>query len=122
MSTRISSAALIALLAACSQAASDDAVAAGERGDLIECAVTGATVFSRACHVERTKVEGVSTLVIRHPDGGFRRFEVMLDGTGVISADGAQRAEVSLHGTGIEVAVGADRYRLPAKIAGDGER
>ena len=61
-------------------------------------------------------------LVVRHPDGGFRRFEVMRDGTGLAAADGAERAVVSLHEQGIEVAVGTDRYRFPARIMDDDAR
>ena len=119
---RISSAAIL-LLAACSPGASEQ-TAAAEAGDdnLIECAVSGETGFARACLVEQTEVDGETILVVRHPDGGFRRFAVTGDGTGVATADGVQRAEVSLHDGGIEVAVGTDRYLFPATIAGDDAR
>ena len=119
---RISSAAIL-LLAACSPGASEQ-TAAAEAGDanLIECAVSGDTGFARECSVEQSQVDGETILVVRHPDGGFRRFAVTGDGTGVAAADGAQPAQVSLRDGGIEVAVGADRYRFPATIAGDDAR
>ncbi len=82
----------------------------------------GAAAFTRACQVERREVDGVSILVVRHPDGGFRRFEVMRDGTGLAAADGAERVVVSLRDQGIEVAVGADRYRFPARIMDNVDR
>lgn len=107
-------------LAACAQDASE--AAAADADDRIECAVAGAAAFARACQVERKEVDGVSILVVRHPDGGFRRFEVKRDGTGLAAADGAERAVVTLREQGIEVAVGADRYRFPAQIMDDGGR
>ena len=116
MSTRISSAGALLLLAACSQAATEDAATAADADDMIECAVAGATAFERLCAVERTQAEGAPILVVRHPDGGFRRFEVMSDGTGLATADGAEPASVTLREDGIEVAVATDRYRFPATI------
>jgi hypothetical protein len=117
---RISSAAALLLLAACAQDAPE--ASAADADDRIACAVAGAAEFARACQVERREVDGVPTLIVRHPDGGFRRFEVMRDGTGLAAADGAERAVVGLREQGIEVAVGADRYRFPARIMDDGGR
>jgi hypothetical protein len=58
-------------------------------------------------------------LTIRHDDGGFRRFRVLKDGRGVVTADGAEPALVSTIGSNaIEVQVGQDRYRLPATVKG----
>jgi len=53
-------------------------------------------------------------LVVRHPDGAFRRFKVLKDGRGVAVADGADQAETTLSGEVLEVQVGSDRYRFPA--------
>jgi hypothetical protein len=116
---RISSAGLLLLLAACSQEAADETATAqaGDSDDLIECAVAGATAFARDCVVEQSEADGASILIVRHPDGGFRRFEVTIDGTGLAAADGAQAANVAMREGGIEVAVGTDRYRFPATIA-----
>ena len=108
-------------LAACSPGASE--TPPPDPGSLIECALAGAADFARDCAVERSREEGGLILVVRHPDGGFRRFEVLTDGRGLASADGADQAQIAVHGTGseggIEVAVGPDRYRFPATIAGD---
>jgi hypothetical protein len=107
-------------LAACAQDAPD--ASAADADHRIACAVDGAAEFVRACQVERREIDGATILVVRHPDGGFRRFEVMSDGTGLATADGAERAEVNLREQEIEVAVGTDRYRFPARIMGDGGR
>lgn len=104
-------------LAACSPSASE--TPPPDPDSLIECALAGAAAFARDCTVEQVREGDGLTLVVRHPDGGFRRFEVLTDGHGLASADGADRAQIAVHGAGIEVAVGADRYRFPATIAGD---
>lgn len=84
-------------------------------GDMkIACALGGAKQFSAACDMERTGVEGMRLLIVRHPDGAFRRFEVLTDGRGVAVADGAEEARLALDGKELEVAVGSDRYRFPA--------
>ena len=114
---RTSSAALLLLLPACSPGASE--TPPPDADDLVECALAGAAEFARACVVEQVREGGALTLVVRHPDGSFRRFTVLTDGRGLASADGADAAQVALHGEGIEVSVGADRYRFPATIAGD---
>ena len=108
------------MLAACSSDASE--VPPPDPDDLIECALGGVVAFARDCAVERSREEGALFLVVRHPDGGFRRFEVLTDGQGLAAADGADKAQIAVHGDGIEVAVGADRYRFPARIAGDAQR
>jgi hypothetical protein len=51
-------------------------------------------------------------MIVRHPDGGFRRFEVGADNT-IAAADGADLAQVVLHGSIAEVTAGGDRYRIP---------
>ena len=107
------------LLAACSQG---EGAPISNSGDLIECALAGATAFARDCAVERSREADGLVLTVRHPDGGFRRFAVISDGRGLVSADGAEPAAVSLREGGIEVAVGPDRYRFPATVAEhDGE-
>ena len=105
------------LLAACTPAAQ-----APDPDSLIECALAGAVTFARDCAVEQVREGGSLMLVVRHPDGGFRRFDVLTDGHGLATADGADQAQVAVHGAGIEVAVGPDRYRFPATIAGDAQR
>lgn len=109
---RTSSAAVL-VLAACSPGAGETPVSSG----LVDCAPAGAAEFARSCAVEHVREGAALTLVVRHPDGGFRRFAVTADGRGVAPADGAEPAKVSRHGDGIEVAVGTDRYRFPATVA-----
>lgn len=117
---RTSSGALSLLLVACAPEAGESPPP--DADDLIECALAGAGPFARDCAVEQIGEPGARTLVVRHPDGGFRRFEVLTDGRGLASADGADQARIAVRGEGIEVSVGADRYRFPATIAGHERR
>ena len=128
MSTRISSAALLLLLAGCGEAKTDHATlanveaeqrAAVESGDNIVCAHQGSSDFARVCTVEREQGADGLILTVRHPDGAFHRLLVTKDGRGVIAADGAEKAVVTvLNKDSIEVALGGDRYRLPATVHG----
>lgn len=97
--------------------ADDPAAAEAER---VDCAPAGAGEFQRTCLVERVEgAEGV-ILIVRHPDGGFRRLLVTNDGRGVIAADGAETAVISTIGDDrIEVALAGYRYRLPATVKRD---
>ena len=84
----------------------------------IECRFPGAEQFERSCTFEREGADG-AVLVIRKPDGGFRRLRVVTDGRGVVAADGAEPARVTvLADDRIEVAIGSDQFRLPATIRG----
>ncbi|ASK87619.1 lipoprotein [Sphingorhabdus sp. SMR4y] len=129
MSMRIYSAvALILLLTACENRP-DNAVlaeaeqrAAAQAGDdgKISCAIDGASDFTRDCLVERLSGENGVTMIIRHPDGGFRRFNVLTDGHGLEAADGFDKARISIVEDGkIQVSVGPDKYLLPAQIKPD---
>ena len=91
----------------------DAALSAG-----VTCATGGAQTFTSSCTVEQARVEGAPVLVIRHPDGGFRRLAVK-NGT-VAEADGAQQAVVTRDGDTIGVSIGSDRYRLDASVLGNG--
>lgn len=87
----------------------------------IECAVNGDTNFTRGCQTERLSGESGTTLIIRHPDGGFRRFNVLTDGRGLESADGAEQAKVEIVESGkIRISVGSDVYIMPAKVKSSG--
>ena len=83
-------------------------------GETIACAVSGSSDFVADCAVERTNADGKLFLTVHHPDGAFRRFEVMKDGSGVATADGADQAVSRLSGQVLEVVIGPDRYRFPA--------
>ncbi|QAY78607.1 hypothetical protein [Sphingosinicella sp. BN140058] len=83
----------------------------------IECAVAGAEAFAPVCAVERRMTGEGLTLIVRAPNGGFRRLLVTRDGRGVVAADGAVPAKVSpIAANRIEVTIGGDRYRLPATV------
>ena len=81
--------------------------------DMVECALAGAASFSADCTMERHDSDEGRTLILRHPDGGFRRFEIGVPGRGLITADGMEAAQVQQREGMVEVRVGADRYRLP---------
>ena len=116
MSMRISNAGALLLLAACTESGSGAEAAPADR-ETIPCALDGAASFDSECWLEGDGKSYRQPFMFRHPDGGFRRFEVTSDGTGLAAADGAQAAQVSMREGGIEVAVGTDRYRFPATIA-----
>ena len=94
---RISSVGLLLALAACSQGSQP------LPGAAIECAIDGATSFSRTCTAERVD----DAIVVRRPDGGFRRVIRTADGP---ATDGADAATQDSDGT---LTIGRDRYRLP---------
>ena len=83
----------------------------------VECALEGSERFERTCSTEQIKADGAKLLVIHHPDGGFRRFEILTDGRGLAPADGFDETRISVREGGmIEVSSGDDVYRLPAQI------
>ncbi|MGB3166921.1 MAG: hypothetical protein WBA68_09120 [Alteraurantiacibacter sp.] len=104
---RLAGALSVLLLAACSQGAD------APEGASIECALGGAASFAPECTMQRADAEGSKLLVVRHPDGGFRRFELGVPGKGIVTADGVEQASVQRGEGVVEVTVGADRYRLP---------
>ena len=90
-----------------------------EKVEHIACALAGASQFARHCAIERAQADGTLFLIVRHPDGAFRRFEVLVDGKGLALADGAGVAQIKLLDKELEVAVGPDRYRFPATVKRD---
>ena len=87
----------------------------------IECALAGSTDFNRNCTTERVSGAEGQMLVVRHPDGGFRRFKILTDGRGLLPADGIDpdfKIKVLPNGM-IEVRSVDDTYRLPAAIKGE---
>lgn len=82
---------------------------------MADCAIGPDAAWGRDCTVERSG----DMLVLRHGDGGFRRFRVLADGRGLEAADGSEIAQLQIvEGDRIEMRIGGDRYRLPVKIAG----
>ncbi|MEJ2458954.1 MAG: hypothetical protein P8Y58_12770 [Novosphingobium sp.] len=104
-------AALPLLLAACSSSREPPPVAAGD--EHIACAVGGSAKLADVCAVERSEKDGRLTLIVHHPDGAFRRFDVKTDGSGLAVTDGADRAQTKLVDGKLDVAVGPDRYVFP---------
>ncbi len=103
-------------LAACKPAA--EPVAGREEPEVanskaIPCALGGAKAFAD-CTVEDTGAKDMPLWIVRHPDGGFRRFRIIDGGTRIATADGADEVETERMGAELEVRVGKDRYRFPA--------
>ena len=112
---RISDAALLVLgLAGCS---------AGEpsaNGDaLIDCALASAASFTHDCTVERSAADGVNLLIVRHPDGGFRRFKLVEGGKSLAAADGAQAVAIARNSERLDVSIDGARYRFPTAMLSD---
>ena len=116
MFLRISSALLLFALAACSgQSSSPDAGGQSAAISLaVPCALDGAKTFITTCDVERSSVDGKSTLTVRHPDGGFRRLVELDGGKSFAAADGADDVAIEASGKEIEVTLGEDHYLFPA--------
>ena len=119
MSLRISSAAFVLLVAsACSQGQEVQAQAE-EGADTIDCAIGPGSDFGPDCMIERTADGDTQVLVVRHANGGFRRFEQLPHGAGLAAFDGADVVKQSLDGDTLVVEVGGDRYRFPARAKAD---
>ena len=114
---RASFVALALALGACSKGSSETAgPEVAEGGEHIECALGPGMDFVRDCAIERSREGGVYKMIVRHPDGGFRRFEVGADNA-IAASDGADAVQVALKGAVAEVTVGEDRYRIPLERA-----
>lgn len=92
---------------------------AEEGSDAIECALGEGSEFGADCLVERSDLDGQKILTIRHPDGGFRRFEQLTDGRGLAEMDGADTVSRSLEDGTLLISIGSDRYRFPAAVKAD---
>ena len=107
------------LLSGCGQADSARQAAADPEDNRIECRLANSAQFDRFCTIEYRDGDSGRMLVVRKPDGGFRRLRVARDGRGVVAADGAERAQVTIIADDrIEVAIGGDVFRLPATVRG----
>lgn len=102
---RTSSAALLLLASGCARSAEKP------EGNLIACALGGSDAFVRSCAIQRTATDSGESVVIRRPDGGFRRFAINRDE--VAAADGAETVKTTAAARFLEEAVGGDRYRIP---------
>lgn len=92
-------------LAACSEPGGDAR---------IECRLGEAGGFQRVCILSDRESERGHEMIVRRPDGGFRR--LLGTAAGVEAADGAERPQVRRIADGrIEVDFGGDAYRLPPR-------
>ena len=110
---RISSLLLALALAGCGRSSAPPVADGAEH---VACALAGATQFAPTCAVERSQQGSTLVLVVRHPDGGFRRFDVVDTGQGLAVTDGAQVARVAIRDGLLDVTVGPDRYRFPMTL------
>jgi hypothetical protein len=100
-------------LAQLDKASDKEAAADGK----IECAVSGAKELTRSCLTEKISGTDGQSLIIRHANGGFRRFKILTDGRGLQAAEGAEKLSIKvLDGGKIEATIAGDRYQLPAQI------
>lgn len=84
----------------------------------IECALGEGALFGPDCLVEKVAGEQAPEFIVRHPNGGFRRFRIAPDRSGMMAIDGADTAINERVGERreLQVTVGADRYRFPADL------
>lgn len=107
---------LILGLAACSRGGSEPAKDTGK----IACALAGSAQFEQRCWVETVVEKGRKLLIVRAPDGSFRRFVAVDDGRGAIPADGADDSSAEwVDGGKLQLTVGQDRYQFPASMKSD---
>ena len=101
------------LLALALAACSDVQEQAVEGAVTIDCAVGPGAEMGADCMVERVG----DTLVIRHPDGSFRR----LNAADLSAADGSNAAQVVEDDETVEIRIAGDRYRWPKGAFDNGE-
>lgn len=108
------------LLAACSAEPEDQttnsaaAPGAGQPDRRIECRTGEAAPFARTCSFESVESDEGRLLIVRKPDGGFRRLRLGNDGRGIVAADGAEQVTMANVPDGrIEISIGGDHFRMP---------
>lgn len=111
MCLRISSCVLaLGALTACEATQSPE-----PEGDTIECAIGVGAQFGSGCILAWIGEVGGQEFVIYHPDGGFRRFMLNEDASGVAIKGGAEEVElVEPSPQGFwQFSVSGDRYLMP---------
>lgn len=88
-------------------------------GVTVECAIGAGVQLEAACTAEQVLKGNRVEIVIHHPDGGFRRFEVLPDGAGVAVADGAEILSQEMKGPVLEVVMDNARYLIPVDQGGE---
>ena len=110
--SRISFAPALLLLALGACDAAPDAKR--ESSEPVACALQGAGEFSGRCRLVRTGKGEDRVIVMRHPDGGFRKLAPADTPAGLVELDGAQQARSWREGDAIVLQIGDDRYRWEA--------
>lgn len=111
----------LAILSGCGD--DEAAIAAAQRealvGNKIECALNGSDSFLQNCATERVASDNGTILLIRHSDGGFRRFRILTDGRGLETAEGFDDSKFEIiDDKHIILTSGIDRYKLKAQFTG----
>ena len=101
---------LLAALGACDGAPDGDR----ESSVPVACALQGAGEFASRCSLVRMGEGEDRAIVMRHPDGGFRKLAPADTPAGLVERDGAQRAMSWREGNAIVLQIGDDRYRWEA--------
>lgn len=108
-------------LAACSKEESGDAAVKAEAApaeakedNRIRCALAGSKEFEPTCTREVASGPDGPIWIVRHPDGGFRRFVLLDKGMRIATADGAAEVQAQQRGPDLEVRVANDRYLFTA--------
>lgn len=115
----------LAALSACGD--DEAAIAAAQKaslvGNKIECALNGSDSFSLNCATERVSSDNGTILMIRHSDGGFKRFRILTDGRGLETAEGFDDSSIEIIDEEyIILSSGVDRYKLKAQFTGGGQQ
>ena len=84
-------------------------------GDTVECAIGEGAAFASDCTLEWLGGAGGSEFLIHHPEGGFRRFAVNEDASGVTALDGAEETVMvdAPAQDQWQFTVSGDQYRMP---------
>jgi hypothetical protein len=83
-------------------------------GNEIECAIGAGAAFSTVCTLEL--VAGSDTVVLHHPDGGFRRLKRDTAAGTLSPFDGAEPLVMEQAEGAVQFAIGTDRYRIPSAM------
>jgi len=114
----------LSMFAACSDDEAEIAAAqkASLVGNKIECALNGSQEFILKCATERVSSGDDTLLLIRHYDGGFRRFRILTDGRGLENSEGFDDSVIEIiDNNNIILSSGLDRYKLKAQLTGGNE-
>jgi len=103
-------AALVLLAGSLSACGSVTDSAASGTEERIPCRIASDVAFAEKCSVEWQNNE---SFLIRHDDGGFRRFMLSADGMTISIADGAEKLMVESDKNGaVSLNIGSEAYRI----------